>query len=361
MKNILLKRGLVCGIAVLFLGLCITSGTGVNVEQTIQPLSAGPTAWWEFDETSGTTAHDSSPHGYDGTVVGATWTGGGLDFDGSDDYVDFDAHSLALGMNKTDTYIVQVRFRSTGSGMLYSMSHTNPARAYYDLMIDEEGKLTVEMGDETCLFDLSTPSTYNDGDWYIVESNFEGDPTNPTLTLKVDGDEKATTTEWLCPMLDEDFITTKVGRNSNTDEDFFDGEIDDIKIYKNTPPPDDPPGETTINGPQEGDAGEELTYTFSAEDPEGQDVRFHIDWGDGDSETTVYVESGTAKAVKHTYNVAKTYTIKAYAEDVNNNLGPTKEFQVIIPRSKDFHTHPFIQFLQSHPNMFLILKYILAL
>ena len=108
MKNNLLKRGLVCGIAILFLGLCITSGTGVNVEQKTFPLMVGELAWWEFNEGSGSTAGDSSGHGYDGTVVGATWTSVGLEFDGTDDYVDFDAHATAIGMNKTDDIIVIV-------------------------------------------------------------------------------------------------------------------------------------------------------------------------------------------------------------------------------------------------------------
>ncbi|MHC4443540.1 MAG: LamG-like jellyroll fold domain-containing protein [Planctomycetota bacterium] len=49
-------------------------------------------AYWSFDETSGTILHDSSVNGFDGTVDGAAWSGGGtgnaLDFDGADDYVD---------------------------------------------------------------------------------------------------------------------------------------------------------------------------------------------------------------------------------------------------------------------------------
>ena len=42
---------------------------------------------WRFDETSGTTAHDGSGNGRDGTLIGnPKWTagriGGALDFDG---------------------------------------------------------------------------------------------------------------------------------------------------------------------------------------------------------------------------------------------------------------------------------------
>jgi hypothetical protein len=349
MENILLRRGLVCGIAILFLGLCITSSIGVNVEQTNFPLNAGELAWWKFDETSGNTAHDSSGHGYDGTVYGATWTGGGLSFDGVDDYVDFDAHATALGMNKTDDYIVQVRFKSTGYGMLYSMSHTNPERAYFDLMLDEEGKVGVIMGDITCTFDLFTTGSYNDGDWHIVESEFFGDTTNPTLNIYIDGELDATKTEWLCPMIDEDFITAKVGRNSNTESDYFDGEIDDIKIYKNLGDPEHNPGITIISAPTEGKVGETLTFTFKAEDMDGDEVRFHIDWGDGDEEWTIYVPEGTDHTETHVYDTKGQYTIEAYAQDETSRIGPTGYHSIIIPRDKATNNILLLRLLERFP------------
>jgi hypothetical protein len=49
--------------------------------------------WWKFDEGAGTTAIDSSGQGHNGTLInGPVWTtgyyGGGIQFDGVDDYVD---------------------------------------------------------------------------------------------------------------------------------------------------------------------------------------------------------------------------------------------------------------------------------
>ena len=53
-----------------------------------------PIAHWKFDETSGTSASDSSGNGNNGMLVnGPTWNptggkiGGALSFDGTDDYV----------------------------------------------------------------------------------------------------------------------------------------------------------------------------------------------------------------------------------------------------------------------------------
>ena len=362
MKNILLKRGLVCGIAILFLGLCITSCTGVTVEQKTSPMNRGDkTAWWEFNEGSGSTAGDSSGHGYDGTVVGATWITGGLSFDGTNDYVEFDDHSLALGINKTDDCEVHIRFKSTGSGMLYSMSHTNPERPYFDIILTGDGNLGFISGDITCVFELYTDGTYDDGDWHIFIVKYFGDTTNPTVELYVDGDLDGTLTDWVCPQIDEDYQTVKVGRNSNTEEDYFDGEIDEIIFFKNLDTTS-PPGITTIEGPSEGTVGETLTFTFNAVDPDtGDNVRFHIDWDDGEEEWTSYVPQGTNKEVTHQYTRKGNYVIQAYAQDDTGLIGPIGTHPIVIPRNKAVYTHPFLQFLQNPPNIFQIIKYILGL
>ena len=65
---------------VLVLGLVLTS-----VAKGVDPNLVG---WWQFDETSGTTAFDSSGGGFDGTINGsAGWNpsgriGGCMSFDG---------------------------------------------------------------------------------------------------------------------------------------------------------------------------------------------------------------------------------------------------------------------------------------
>jgi hypothetical protein len=333
--GLVVNKGIALGIIFLFVLMSFTSITGGNIEQTSYSSNAGELAWWKASECDGTTLWDCSGHNNHGSIYGADWDPGCcLDFDGVDDYVDLDNHSLNLGINKTDDYTIIIRFKSTGSGMLYSMSHTNPDRAYFDLMMDGDGKIGVIMGDVTCTYDLYTTGSYNDGAWHVIECEFYGDTTNPTMNLYIDGDLENTTTEWLCPMINEDFLTAKLGRVSNTESDFFDGVIDDVKIYKSdwwwwSPLP------PTINGPSHGKPGQLLTYTFNAEDPDGDDVRFHIDWGDGFTEWTTYVPEGTDKSVSHIWAIMDTYQIEAWTEDEDGlwSYYPTI-LTITIPRDK---------------------------
>jgi hypothetical protein len=58
----------------------------------------GLVASYSFDEGSGTMLTDSSGNSNDGTINGATWTtgkyGGGLSFDGIDDFIDLGTFDL---------------------------------------------------------------------------------------------------------------------------------------------------------------------------------------------------------------------------------------------------------------------------
>jgi hypothetical protein len=123
----------------------------------------------------------------------------------------------------------------------------------------------------------------------------------------------------------------------------------------------DPPGAPTINGPANGDAGDTLTYSFSAVDPDGDDVRFIVEWGDGNTDTTGFVASGATQTADHIWATPATYTITAKAEDTNGNIGPESTFTVTIPRNKVVNANPFIQFLQNHPNIFPLLRQLFGL
>jgi len=82
----------------------------------------GLVLWVPFYEGSGSTAHDLSGNGNDGTIYGAQWTSGrfghGLDFDGTDDYVDCGA-GASLDITGPVTVAVWVHPRAAGVAMIF--------------------------------------------------------------------------------------------------------------------------------------------------------------------------------------------------------------------------------------------------
>jgi hypothetical protein len=104
-----------------------------------------------------------------------------------------------------------------------------------------------------------------------------------------------------------------------------------IKIAGENQPPESP----TINGPNSGSSKKALNFIFNSVDPDGDDVRFHIDWGDGNSESTSFVPSGTDKSAGHIWSETGTFVIIASAEDTFGNLGSSTTFSVVIPRNKE--------------------------
>lgn len=118
------------------------------------------------------------------------------------------------------------------------------------------------------------------------------------------------------------------------------------------------PYQPTITGEKNGIIETEYEYTFNAEDPDGDNVRYHIDWGDGNSETTDFFSSGTDVKVKHIWDKPGTYAIKAKAEDTNGKIGPEGILSVSMPRNRAIN-RSFLNFLENYPNLFLILQKIL--
>jgi hypothetical protein len=65
----------------------------------VNAADPSPAGWWEFDETSGVIAVDTTRNGNDGTLRGEPrWTqgisGGALECDGVDDYVESPVESV---------------------------------------------------------------------------------------------------------------------------------------------------------------------------------------------------------------------------------------------------------------------------
>ena len=105
-----------------------------------------------------------------------------------------------------------------------------------------------------------------------------------------------------------------------------------------------PPETPTISGPSSGKVNTALTFTVKSIDPDGDDIRYLIDWGDGRKTTTEFYKSGEGVAVEHTWNRIGKYTIKVQAEDEKESTSSYAYFSIEIgasnPPYKPYNPYP---------------------
>ncbi|MCK4365471.1 MAG: PKD domain-containing protein [Thermoplasmatales archaeon] len=130
----------------------------------------------------------------------------------------------------------------------------------------------------------------------------------------------------------------------------------------------DPPEKPVIDGPTYGVPGTEYEYILNAVDPDGDDVRYHIDWGDGYSTTTSYYPSGNNVQVSHIWNTRGIYIIKVKAEDTNDAYSNETTLPVNMPRDRAVTSLLFQKLLERlegilerFPNAFPLLRRIFGL
>jgi parallel beta-helix repeat protein len=119
-----------------------------------------------------------------------------------------------------------------------------------------------------------------------------------------------------------------------------------------------PPNAPKIDGLTSGKKGIEYEYILNATDPDGNNIKYFIDWDDGNTAWTNYYESGTEIKLKHTWNKMGTYTIRTKAKDIFDEESEWETLKVIMPKNQNMWIH---MLSRSFPRMFPILKYILGL
>jgi hypothetical protein len=200
---------------VLVLGLVLTSAA-----EAADPDLAGH---WKLDETSGTTAFDSSGNGNDGVVNGgALWVagqlGGAMQFNGSDSFVA--APHIPLN-SRSFTITMWVNPVLSGDQVVFGQVQTNATNTSMHFRITGNG--TVRMGFYSN--DLDTVAgTVADNNWYHI--TFWYDFENQTRRIYMDGVQTAEDNGG--PYLGTSG-DTRIGQWNNNQ--WFQGMIDDVRIY----------------------------------------------------------------------------------------------------------------------------------
>jgi outer membrane protein assembly factor BamB len=123
-----------------------------------------------------------------------------------------------------------------------------------------------------------------------------------------------------------------------------------------------PPSAPTITGSTNGKIGQTYEYTIMSSDPEGNNLSYYVDWGDG--RNTGWLgpfSSGYEITVNHTWNKRGTYTIKAKAMDNYSAESSWGTLSVTMPLSYEPPHFRFFEWLfERFPNAFPILRHILG-
>jgi hypothetical protein len=195
-----------------------------------------PIVWYKLDETSGTTASDSSGNGKNAALInGPTWAAGhngnAVNLDGTDDYLDAPdgiisnlADITVVSWVKWDTSVSWPRIFDFGTGQsayMYITPRGNPG----GVQVGVEFAISLNGGNSEQR--ITTGSVLATGVWKHVALTLSGN----TGILYIDGVEAARNTSITLDPRDLGNTTLNyIGKSQFADPN-FDGMIDDFRIY----------------------------------------------------------------------------------------------------------------------------------
>jgi hypothetical protein len=92
-----------------------------------------------------------------------------------------------------------------------------------------------------------------------------------------------------------------------------------------------PPTRPQISGPADGETGISYTYTAESTDPDGEDIVYCFEWGDGTSYCTEATASGQQVNAPHTWQENGNYVITVTATDTQGLSSEPATLRVSMP------------------------------
>ena len=202
-------------------------------------VSSGLVAYWPLDEGSGTTAGDASGYGHDGTLTNmdpaTDWVaghiGGALQFDGVDDEVIIPDSDL---LDDTPTITIALwaypmLLDGDPRGPISKRVHYHTEHAWAVFFYGGD-HLNVDI--ETNNNRFATSRVFNVDQWYHLAVVFDGSLSpNQRVSVYVNGALERTAYEASSAIGNKNAPVVLGQLNGNT-EGWFDGLIDDVRIYR---------------------------------------------------------------------------------------------------------------------------------
>ncbi|MHC4345944.1 MAG: LamG-like jellyroll fold domain-containing protein, partial [Planctomycetota bacterium] len=214
-----------------------------EIEQLYQEDS-GPVAHWKFDEGAGSIAYDSAGDN-DGTVYGADWTTGILDgalsFDGEDDYVNVgQPESLTnMGSGSVALWLKPDSTIDDTLGTWRALFEKNGAGATYDgdmylaftPWVDHPGVILLHIcndaGENFAVW--SDDDYWPGGVWQHVAVSW--DNATGAVRMFINGEPETEAVDNFAGVTMSVDRDVTIGRNSEMDAYWWDGKIDDVRVY----------------------------------------------------------------------------------------------------------------------------------
>ena len=196
--------------------------------------TTGLVGWWKLDETSGTSAADSSGTGNTGTLFNTpVWTAGGKDNGSlgftytSSQYVDVGI-GASLQLTSVGTVAAWVKFGDQTPSGSWTIIAGN-----YDNNVDKNGyslftwanNLAIEIADGSGGISARSPATYSDNNWHHAVGTWDGS----NLNMYVDGVLVASVAQTRNAV--SNLYHINIGRDTHDANAYFNGLIDDVRIY----------------------------------------------------------------------------------------------------------------------------------
>ncbi len=90
-----------------------------------------------------------------------------------------------------------------------------------------------------------------------------------------------------------------------------------------------------LSGPGSGYIGTSYSYSTSAEDPDGDDIKYTVDWGDGTTSETEFMYSGETASLSHDWTEPGEYYIRVKATDDKGANSKWAESLIVVARTPE--------------------------